>query len=310
MYNKIIVDVFNVYHRIAAFASEGSSVDIPELYKLTIQRLLDSTFGEVYLLFDPLRPNLKISQRASVLEDYKKNRKSKDYKDKLEHLNKLYKDLVLYPKPRLHIYQNLNYEADDFVEKLTADGKCLLITSDMDWARYLEFGRVDMMTKGLKISDDHIYTAQDFKANPKHPFYPTIPSVTFWKALYGDDTDGIPDRVKGLKNVIDDKNIIILRDAEKELKNTLAYMGDHPAPLIYYKTLFFQGKGIFETFHKLLNLSCTPQSFQKFFRMVDTNFSVIESYLPLDSDIDITQFEAKLDLNLQAPKIRSLGKNK
>ena len=303
LYDKIIVDVFNVYHRVNAFNDGESKIDIPELYKLTIQKFLDSTLGDVYLLFDPLRSNLKISKRASVLEDYKKNRKSKHYKDKLNHLNTLYKDLVLYPKPRLHIYHNLDYEADDYVEKLSAEGKCLLITSDEDWSRYLQEDRVDMMTKGLKITNSNLYTAKDFKKDKKHAFLPNISSVTFWKALYGDKSDNI-------RNVIGDNTIIILRDAEDEIKKQLVYMGENPEPLTYYKSLFFSGKGIFETFHKLLNLSCTPQSYQKFLRMVDANFNVIESLLPLDSDIDISQFEAKLDLNLQQPKVRSLSKSK
>ena len=117
LYDKIIIDAFNVYHRIDFFKTTNGNADIVELYKVAIQKFIDSTLGEVYLLFDPLRSNLKISKRASVLEDYKKNRKSKDYKDKMENLNNLYKDLVLFPKKRLHIYQHLDYEADDFVEK-------------------------------------------------------------------------------------------------------------------------------------------------------------------------------------------------
>ena len=120
--------------------------------------------------------------------------------------------------------------------------------------------------------------------------------------MYGDSSDGI-------KSVVHDKNIIILKDADEELKKQIQYMGENPQPLNYYKTRFFQGMDMFTTFHKLLNLSCTPQSFQKFFKMADANFQVIESLLPLDSDIDIKQFEAELDLKLSTPKFRSLGKS-
>lgn len=311
-YNKILIDVSNVYHRVLSLVDYQN--DLNNLKKLTknnivlqqyiniINKFLNSTLGEVDLLFDPLNSSGELSKRQQLNNLYKINR----VKNKLEssikqdNLNKLYSYYVINNINRVNIYYDNEYEADDFVAKLTEKGSCLLVTSDNDWSRYLEKDRVEMLYKGFSVIEDNIMDVVKWSQNEKHPFIPNECSVTLWKVLYGDASDDI-------EGVFINKKFRILRDASNEAMNIIKYFGENPCDLSTMKLKFFNGIDQFEKLNKLLNLTSTSKSYEKLFNVIDQNFQLIESFLPRNSDIDIEKFHIKLNFNNKPKKSFSLN---
>ena len=315
-YDKIIVDSFNIYHRVAACLGKLDKEKIKSLHKnntvLTcyvslIEKLLASTYGEVCVVFDPLLSTGDKSKRAVLRETYKANRP----KDKIETafkqetLSRLYEALILSNQSRLKVYYDTEYEADDFVAKLTEKGNCLMMTSDYDWAKYLEDGRVDMLKKGLTIEDENIYTATDFENSKDHPFHPNIPSIIFWKAMYGDTSDDI-------EGAFTDPKVKVLREADAEMKAILKLIGRENPPLQELKYEFFNGAGRFAKLYQYLQLSSTEKSYERILNTADINFQLVESLLPRSSDIDVEKFRIEIDLHIAKPVTQkfTLGRKK
>lgn len=294
-YDKIIIDTSNIFYRVASFYLKDldqSKVNqllksniILSTYKSFILNMKQSTLGKVILLFDPLSSEKKGNSRSQIDENYKENRKNLKVQDilKYEILSRLYK-LFVTENYGVDIYHDLEYEADDFAEKLTKKGKCLLITSDKDFSRYLEEGRIDMLTQGLTIKDDSIFTANNFKE--KYGFIPNISSVTLWKVCYGDTSDNI-------SGAFTSKSTKVLRQASEEMQKILVYEGEQNRDLTIVKKELFQGLGVYKQLNYLLSLSNTDCSLKKLFDMIDNNLQLIESKLPRNSDIDINKFLVK-----------------
>lgn len=311
-YDKILIDVSNLYHRVLNLVDYQDDLNILkkltknnvvlQQYINTVNKFLNSTLGEVDLLFDPLNSSGELSKRQQLNDLYKINRS----KDKLsssikrDNLNKLYSYYVINNVSRVNVYYSNEYEADDFVAKLTEKGNCLLITSDNDWARYLEKDRVEMLSKGFSVIEDNIIDTVKWSQNEKHPFIPNESSVTLWKVLYGDASDGI-------EGVFLNKKFRILRDASDEAMNLIKYLGENPSELSVVKLKFFNGIDQFEKLNKLLNLTSTSKSYEKLFNTIDQNFQLIESFLPRSSDIDIEKFHIKLNFNNKHKKSFSLN---
>ena len=86
-YTKIIVDTSNIFYRVAAFHLKDLNEEnyntliknntVLNYYKAIIDKLAQSTFGEVCLLFDPLESNGHMSTRLQIKENYKSNRDKK-----------------------------------------------------------------------------------------------------------------------------------------------------------------------------------------------------------------------------------------
>lgn len=313
IYDKVIVDVSNFFYRVAALYIRDLKTDtVAQLvknntvfnqYKSVIEGLKQQTLGEICLLFDPLLSNGNISNRLRIKEGYKTNRdrNSPVAQLKRDTLEKLYSEFVVESPARISVYHDVTYEADDYVEKLTETGKCLLITTDGDFARYLEEGRVEMLTQGLTIKQDSIFTAKDFEA--KHGFKPNIASVTFWKALYGDASDNIV-------GVFHAPATIIIRTACDEMDKILKELGEGSMSLCVAKAQYFAGNGRFSRFAELLRLSNTERSYEKFLDLTDANFRVIESMLPRDSDIDVNKFKVSIAIGIKNTKEKKFSLNK
>lgn len=298
-YTKIIIDTSNIFYRVAAFHLKDLNEEnyntliknntVVNYYKTIVNKFAQSTLGEVCLLFDPLESNGQMSTRLQIKENYKSNRDKKNPISKLKQdvLEKLYSYFLIESSKKISIYHDFCYEADDFVEKLTMTGKCLMVTSDEDFCRYLENGRVDMLYKGLTLSDENIFTASDFEK--KYGFIPNVPSVTFWKVMYGDKSDNV---IGAFQN----ENTKILDLADNYMKQLLVDMGQKNPSIERMKRELFSGTGDFAKLKELLLYSNTTTSYEKLLNLMDSNFKVIESYIPRNSDIDINKFKIKIDI--------------
>ena len=299
IYDKVIVDTSNLFYRVAALYLKDLKQDtVNQLtksntvfahYKSVIEGIRNQTLGEVCLLFDPMLSNGGMSNRLKIKEGYKttRDKNSPTAQLRLDTLEKLYSEFIVDAQARISVYHDITFEADDFAEKLTETGKCLMITSDEDFARYLESGRVEMLTSGITINQDNIYTAEDFEE--KHGFKPSIASVTFWKVLYGDVSDNVV-------GVFKDPSTKVIRTASDEMMEIIKELGNGLMSLAEAKSQYYSGNGRFERFASLLKLSNTERSYEKLLDLSDANFQIIESMLPRNSDIDVNKFKVKLDL--------------
>ena len=312
-YDKVIVDTSNIFYRVAAFYVKTDKTQnlvnnliknntIVNYYKEVVSKFLSQTLGEVCLLFDPLSLNGKMSERLKIKEGYKttRDKNSPINQLRIDTLEKLYSTFLLEPKSRLALYHDVSLEADDFAEKLTETGKCLLVTADEDFCRYLEQDRVEMLKSGLSISEDAIFTANDFEQ--KYGFKPTISSVVFWKAMYGDVSDNIVGSFKNPKTRV-------IKPASDEMKEILKEMGEKNTPITTAKSEFFAGTGRFTKLKQLLTLSNTNCSYEHLLDLTDENFRVIESMLPRTSDVPVDTYRIKLEFkNTTNKKKFSLNK--
>lgn len=292
-YDKIIVDTYQYYHRVACTTVSKKPQDIVNIYISNINKLLNSTYGEVYLLFDPSASasKQKSSSRKETCKAYKENRKkfemSAEGKLKMEVMDLLGSTLLLYPKHRVHLYQHPEYEADDYVEKLTETGNCLLVTTDEDWARYLVPNRVDMLISGLAPEESNLFTSKSFEE--KYGFKPTIATVSIWKALMSDESDNIVGVYKNSKH-------IVLKEAVDETVKALKAIAGENIPLDTASYMFHTGQGHFTKVKQLLELSCTEKSMDKLNESFSNNLQLIGSLIPNSSDIKIENLEVKLDI--------------
>jgi len=212
---------------------------------------------------------------------------------KIDTLQKLYSHFILNESKKVKVLHSLEYEADDYAEKLTEEGKCLLITSDEDFTRYLVKDRVEMLIQGVSIKDDGVFTFDDFVK--KHGFKPSITSVTFWKVFWGDKSDNIP-------GIFLDSRTKILRSANDLAKELVKEMGEENVNYFEEKRNFFSGTGRFSKLKELLELSNTSKSYKKLLDLADENFQIIESRLPRESDIPIEKFITKVDVTVKSIK--------
>lgn len=314
MYDKVIIDTSNIFYRVADLYLKDLKQDTANQlmrnntifthFKSVIEGFENQTFGEVCLLFDPMISNGSMSTRLKIKEGYKttRDKNSPVAQLKRDTLEKLYSEFLVEPRARVSVYHDVTLEADDFVEKLTETGNCLMITSDKDFARYLETGRVEMLTSGLSIKETGIYTADDFEK--QEGFRPTIASVTFWKAMYGDVSDNIVGSFK-------DPSTKVIVTASQEMKEILVDLGNKLMTLEEAKAQFFAGTGRFEKLAGLLRLSNTDRSYEKLLDLTDANFAVIESMLPRSSDIPVSKYKIAVDMIVkQQPPAKKFSLNK
>ena len=305
IYDKVILDMSNFFYRVAAFYLKNLTEEsantfvknntIFSNYKQVVMDLSTQTMGTLYLLFDPLRSDGQLSERQKIKEGYKSNRDKNNPVAilKMDTLQKLYSHFSLERSKKIRVLHSLEYEADDYAEKLTEEGKCLMITSDEDFSRYLEKGRVEMLIKGISIKEDGIFTFDDFEK--KYGFKPTISSVIFWKTFFGDKSDNIP-------GVFLDDKTKVLRKAADEAKELIKEMGEKNLDYAAEKIAFFGGQGHFKKLKELLTLSNTKKSYEKLLDMSDENFRIIESALPRQSDIKIEKFITEVDIKTKEVK--------
>lgn len=195
LYDNILIDVFNLYYRVKdkAVVSDalGYARECINKINTDIKNHLTEN-GKIYLLYDPIPKDelgfdksfKKMTNRQMDLSSYKQNR---------IHDPKICKavfNIKKYFSHRGEQYINVistgEFEADDFVEPLLKDltGDIALVTTDEDWSRYLS-------DKVVMINDkwETPFTKESFKE--KYDFIPTIASVSFYKACFGDGSDNI-----------------------------------------------------------------------------------------------------------------------
>lgn len=193
VYDKIIIDSANLFYR-----KKKEGMNSTEICKKMIKFIDNdchqhiSPDGEIYILMDPLSKSIEDkvfvygpNKRKEIDPEYKKGReKAKEYYSAIS----LFKKYYVYRGDSIKLVYGSNLEADDFVEPLLKrfDEKqnVAIYTTDLDFARYIS-KNVHLINKDF----DKPYTSEDFEKVFK--FKPTVASVTFYKALFGDTSDNI-----------------------------------------------------------------------------------------------------------------------
>lgn len=201
MYNVLIFDVYNVFHRVF-FGNENLTkvgdklipIDAICKYFELCNSYIDK-YGlkkdcRIYWLMDNAKSN--IINRKFIDENYKKNRKEMPEEfytalNIIELILKFYKDGVLYRKNGV--------EADDYVEQIVDNyvnehDHVLLFSNDMDWSRYLANDIEHDIKVDQYIKNNEILTVKGFEE--KYGFKPTVSNITMFKCFYGDSSDNIP----------------------------------------------------------------------------------------------------------------------
>lgn len=204
MYNKILIDVSNLYHR-CFHASKAMTTNLPDGSTLTtggiltairsvqkIERELLTPNGSVFFLCDATHVRLTegdVSYRKQIDPEYKATR--------TPHADPtFYRGLdffilaMMNHRTNSFVVRASGYEADDLVaptlENFTrAEDEVLLISTDMDWARY-----ISPNTTLYRPTNEEFLTEETF--TEKHGFAPSYESIRMYKTFRGDGADNIP----------------------------------------------------------------------------------------------------------------------
>lgn len=205
-YDCIIVDAVNfAYKTFKAKNDVLIQISNKEVYKNSICRFINAIEdlrkkylnfdnGKVYLLFDnyfsraDLQSAFTYADRKSLDEAYKASRK-KESKEFYQSLNFIRYFYLIGPSDYATLRLD-NLEADDLVKPLLSDeckGKsCLLVSSDLDWTRYLS-KTVDWLPELGKEPQ----TVEDLSYELGFPVNEM--TITLYKAIFGDPSDNIKD---------------------------------------------------------------------------------------------------------------------
>lgn len=253
---------------------------------------LPTNVNDILSVGDVKQSNDLKSYRKSINSSYKKNREVKLSKDssakklqlntfsetksananandlalKMDFLLALYREYIQSKyEGKVSVYHSQKYEADDYCEVLTRAGDCCLVTSDMDWSRYLSRHCI-MIKKGLSLDDQ--YTADDFKK--EHGYAPTVATVTLMKSFYGDKSDNITGSLMLSK-------IKVYRSIADKIKAAiLAYDNDD----LYKAKLDILGqKGAFADPLKSLAESLTDKGYATVINTTLSNADIIDSLI-------------------------------
>lgn len=208
-YDFIIVDSYNLAYKLfhslhpqllATVSKKLVYLSFVKKYMEYID-LLKEKFGNngcmTYILFDnPLsRQKIKHSLveysshriRYELDPEYKANRKkeSKEFYNSIQFI----KFLFSIKSPEYATARIPNLEADDLVKPIISEkcgeGKTLLVSSDMDWCRFIS-PFVHILMGGV---NDPITTVSSFKEEYKFP--PTEEKIILYKIMFGDTADNI-----------------------------------------------------------------------------------------------------------------------
>lgn len=172
------------------------------------EKYLDLASGQIYFLFDnyfskaDLKSSFIYADRKQLDKAYKLNRKkeSKEFYQSLDFLRYYY----LIGPSIYHTVRIDHREADDLVkpllENVCLNDDSLLVTTDLDWARYLS-STVDWLPKLSKEPEICEVLSQrlGFKVDEN--------SLTLYKAIFGDTSDNItgllPDNKKNKQEFLE-----------------------------------------------------------------------------------------------------------
>jgi hypothetical protein len=211
LYDAVLVDCSCLYHK-----CKGEEVNEVQICGDMIRRIDEarkrcSAGGVIYLLFDPIPlDDLGVDKafnntglRRRISGSYKKDRQfSPTYSRAIN----LFRRYYAYRGPSIREVWSDEYEADDYafpiLKLLGSEGKRTIAmwSTDMDWSRYiLRYAGAD----GTRLVDlingswNKPATAMQFE---KQFGFPPCPGAnTLYKALFGDESDGIKGAITNKK---------------------------------------------------------------------------------------------------------------
>lgn len=242
-YRTFIIDMFNLaYKKKSKIADPKQTANnVINFIEEEVKQRLEPN-GKIYLTFDPLpKSDLGMEKNFKFSPDRKKI--NKDYKS-----NRVHDEVVLTALKLLrkyYTYRGNEYltvissflEADDYVEglvNLEEEGMIALISTDMDWARYIS-DRVHMINNTF----DKPYTKQDFF--DEKGYFPTIAAITLDKAIFGDKSDCI-EPILTKKNKIYKDSSDFIRALIKEVSKTDVSLKDVENVFEYAQSVDLIGK--------------------------------------------------------------------
>ena len=226
IYDCIIIDVNNLFMRnhyvysdkkytvkAGKFSVHSGGIlgSLISLEKLKREKLKDG--GKFIFLAD--NATSKIRTRKDIDPDYKSNR--------IKQKESFYRNIDFLIRI-LHNYDDVSkvvqinsYEADDLVPvsidielEKNKESKILMVSSDMDWARCINYrgACVDWFDGKKTVSKNDFYE--------KFGFNPSLSSIIIYKSFHGDESDFIPNPAKGLP-----KKYLLSFTEEKSVKHIL-----------------------------------------------------------------------------------------
>lgn len=242
-YRTFIIDMFNLaYKKKSKIADPKQTANnVINFIEEEVKQRLEPN-GKIYLTFDPLpKSDLGMEKNFKFSPDRKEI--NKDYKS-----NRVHDEVVLTALKLLrkyYTYRGNEYltvissflEADDYVEglvNLEEEGMIALISTDMDWARYIS-DRVHMINNTF----DKPYTKQDFF--DEKGYFPTIAAITLDKAIFGDKSDCI-EPILTKKNKIYKDSSDFIKALIKEASKTDVSLKDIENVFEYAQSVDLMGK--------------------------------------------------------------------
>lgn len=242
-YRTFIIDMFNLaYKKKSKIADPKQTANnVINFIEEEVKQRLEPN-GKIYLTFDPLpKSDLGMEKNFKFSPDRKEI--NKDYKS-----NRVHDEVVLTALKLLrkyYTYRGNEYltvissflEADDYVEglvNLEEEGMIALISTDMDWARYIS-DRIHMINNTF----DKPYTKQDFF--DEKGYFPTIAAITLDKAIFGDKSDCI-EPILTKKNKIYKDSSDFIRALIKEASKTDVTLKDIENVFEYAQSVDLMGK--------------------------------------------------------------------
>lgn len=223
LFNSVFVDVFNLAYRKSS-SNDCTKIanDFIDFMNTEVKKYLDPN-GIVYMLYDPIpKSDLGLSKafkyspriRNEINSSYKKNRESNP---NVIAAIKLLRKYYTFRGEKIQTCISNNLEADDFVEQLLTkvNGNVALISTDLDWARYIS-DRVVLINQGF----DNPFTKEEYLK--KYGIIPTVATVTLKKAIFGDPSDNI-------EGIFTNKKFVS-KTAEDSANSMLMYIANENLP--------------------------------------------------------------------------------
>ena len=203
-YDSLIIDTVNLAYKVFEKDNESPKLIAKKLvfkksvcnFIRTVEELKKKYLhfdGQVYLLIDnyfsraDLQSTFLFADRKQLDEAYKATRK-KENKSFYNSIN-LIRYYYLIGPSEYHTIRIDGLEADDLVKPLLSsrckDQRCLMVTNDLDWCRYLGEG-VDWLPylDGEPETKEDVSQRLGFEANEKN--------LIIYKSFFGDESDNIP----------------------------------------------------------------------------------------------------------------------
>ena len=205
MFDHVLIDTNNLFHRSYAVVSHNQDIEAKEVYKATVALSLKSirkierekTFNDgkstIWCLFD--NPTSKINRRSEMSSEYKAHRKR--YEPAFYKAIDLLQNILLSYKDNYRISYIDYLEADDIVkliiDKVIPEAETILVVSaDLDWSRCLSQTRPISWFNFNEVVNSTIFQlTKGYPANEN--------SITLYKSLTGDKSDGISPGVLGIQ---------------------------------------------------------------------------------------------------------------